>query len=169
MALASQFEKTVPIPGEPDQTITFRGLGHVDLKAARDAMIRDWRISAQAFGELYEIATRPRAEAAPSGPADPINLYDRQTLLDRGVLAWSYPVHLPDRSTDARRQEERLAVLGQLDEKTAEWAARTLLAAAGVENAWGVDDAAIEAAARRVDTDELDPTRPPSFLPSIVS
>jgi hypothetical protein len=161
MALASDDTRWENIPHEPENSIEFRELGYADLEAARRASASEGRSQLREMGpELYEVVQR-RPQSTVRNVVDPINTHDRMTLLDRGIVAWSYQLHLPERSGNQAQQEERLRALGKLDDRTVEWAARFLMANAGVRDAWGVDSTAIEATARRVD-DEDDPSRFPT-------
>lgn len=166
MAIASDETRWENIPHEPDNSIEFRELGYADLLAARRASGSEGRQQLREMGaELYEVIQRRPTNGARTA-TDPIATHDTMTLLDRGIVAWSYRLHLPERSHDSRQQDERLRALGKLDDRTATWAARYLMANAGVVDAWGVDSTAIETTARRVD-EEDDPARFPTTFASL--
>lgn len=161
-AYASDATFTEDIPGEAGQWIEFRGLGRADTQAARAVVQREGRRNAQDFGpEIYNLLIN-----RPTTPQriDPLGQHDIDTLLDRGIVRWSLPIHLPERSNDPAQTAERRAALGRLREKTAEWAARVLLNEAGIENALGLDAEAIEAEARPVEPGAVNPTTSASSL-----
>ncbi len=173
MAIASDEPTRFDIPDEPGQWVELYDLGFADLDAAVREASRRGRADAADWGDLYPVILDSFARQAetqtkkPKVKTDPYTTHDLLTLLDRGVHAWSYRLHLPARSSDPRQQAERLAALGRLQGKTPEWIARTLLERAHVENAWGADEGPyaipmLDTTVREVEDDDhpLDPTAP---------
>ena len=115
MALISNLAVRRDIPHEPGEWIEFRPLGWLDLERARTAqtsrVLRNAReMGAEVFSSLTD-RERP-AETA----ADPLAGYDRWELLSASIAGWSYADRL---NKDA---------IARLDEQTALWAAREVLA-----------------------------------------
>jgi hypothetical protein len=160
---ANSNTQRVDVPNEQDEWIEFKALGFADIKAAQRASQQEGRQQLREMGpELYQVVQNRPTNGAKTA-VDPLNTHDMLTLLDRGITGWSDRLHLPARSEDSRQQQERLAVLGAMKPSVAEWAARSLMAAAGIADAWGVDANAIEAESRAVDEGESDfPTMPTS-------
>lgn len=137
MTVATTFSTRYPIPHEDGQWFEMRGIGYIDLKAARDEKRRDGsRELRDMGGDIYGAMIRANSRGK-KNVVDPVNTHDLLTLLDRAVTGWSYPITLIPRSDDGRAQKERFATLGTLDEKTVLWAARTIMEEAGVDNARG--------------------------------
>ena len=126
MALVTQLTRTIPIPHEEGEWMTFAMPSWQTIEAARSAhmlgafrRIHDLREAAGA--DLYDqIAnTRRDTESAQSQalttPADPWQEYDKAHILAAGITAWSY---------DAPVTPENIALL---DPETAQWAGLTLL------------------------------------------
>lgn len=116
MALINSMTKTLEIPHEPGQTMTLRMLSWRQLSEAREKRsakvlkgLRD--MGGELLRELQSADRKEIAEAA----ADPLNDYDQATLLHTGITAWSYETPVSAESID------------QLDEQTAEWAAREIV------------------------------------------
>lgn len=149
-------------------------LGFLDFDAATAENERRQRQAAREWGPVYtdllDRGERQREKARGKRPAtDPFETHDTLTLLDRGIYAWSYERHLPERTAgntpeERRQQAERFAAIGKLHKETATWAARTLLDNGHIANAWGLPDAdaididVIEASAGYHEDDEENPT-----------
>jgi hypothetical protein len=115
---------TIPVPGDPGQTVTIRKLAPKHLKAA---MTASQRAALLEFVELKrlgatEILTEIQAlqadgaALAAARTADPLLLYDRTVLLQKGIIGWSY-----DRSHDD------VEALEDLDDDASEAIARAIL------------------------------------------
>lgn len=117
MGLTRHITRQIEVPHEPGQFFVVRKLSWQQLEEAQearvDATLRRLAETGKAFASLRDL----RADAAVADP-DPLNAFDRATLLRHGVVAWSY---------DAEVTPETLA---DLDEPTAAWAAREILALA---------------------------------------
>jgi hypothetical protein len=151
MPLASMYGERKDVPHEPQYWLELRQIGYTDLKAAQVEARREGARSMREMGGNITAAMM-RATARPTGKTvvDPINSHDPLTLLDRALLNWNYERPLPAQSDDPKQQKERLKVIGDLDDRTIKWAARTILEAAGVDNAWGNDTDLIDTEAREV-------------------
>jgi len=119
---ASQTSQTIPIPGAAPHTVTIRKLTAGELDAAQGVHLRTtlagrwaphgW--AAQFTQHLAKgTATPVEAERVLS---DPLNGYDRHTLVKAGLVAWSVPD--PVLSPEA---------IDDLDDDTLEFFAREIL------------------------------------------
>src|SRR5215203_2914045 len=106
------------IPHEPGEWMTFKLLSWRSLEEARalrqTAALRSFQGVADVVRELQSARTPEVAGAAVEVP-DPTSSFDRATLLVRGIHAWSYDAPLTP------------AALDDLDEQTAEWAAKEIV------------------------------------------
>lgn len=127
MVLTSGIVRTLPIPHEPGQSMDLRLLSWTQLEKARAARLRAAVQTAEALGEalLRRLPERNGADSAAEAEADadPLAPYDRLTLLKMGVVRWTY---------DTPVSEDALA---DLDETTAEWAARAVIGVVESEDA----------------------------------
>lgn len=88
----SQYTDTIPIPGDEDQSAVIRKLAPKDLQAAQKAAQRQAVEDLRALGgpaflkELQDISSDDKAKAA----SDPLLLYDRALLIEKGLLSWTY-------------------------------------------------------------------------------
>lgn len=94
----------------------FRLLGWVALEEARaarqKAALKSMAGVTDVVRELQQARTDTDVQTA---EADPVNDYDRMTLLTKGIASWSYEAPL-----DAEH-------IAQLDEDTAKWAATEIV------------------------------------------
>lgn len=105
MGLVTGITRRVEVPNEPDAWMKLAMLSAVQLDIARQARF----VALAKQLKALEGVTLPSSAQAVT---DPLTSYDRQLLLKMGVLAWSYGDTVdPD----------------NLDERTAEWAAREVL------------------------------------------
>ena len=115
-----------PIPHEQGEWIKFRRLSWTQLDEARKAkgrkVMRNIASDPEAVKLLAEVQNinsaspaAPDPAAALTVPPDPLSDYDQEMLLRLGIVEWSYDEPV---SPEA---------IGDLDEETAEWAARKLL------------------------------------------
>lgn len=110
----------IDIPHEPGQWMQFRRLNGRRLAACVEkrqegAMSRMKTLGADGMAIIRD-AAKGREEAAVV--ADPLDQYDRDTLLISGVASWSY---------EADPKSELESEDGGLDPITSEWAARQIL------------------------------------------
>ena len=115
---ASYVTRTVTIPGEDPETVTIQKLTGKALAAARQVQITasmDWirTMGGAAFQRELAAAVADGADAADGAvqkavekerearQADPLRQYDRSTVLEKGVKAWTYQEPLtPDTLAD---------------------------------------------------------------------
>ena len=128
MAIHTVMTETEPVPHEPGETMTFRRLGWKALKEAREGRARRQMQSASDLARGLDAdflkqmrdevaaAVTARGDAAIAPEADPLDDYDKDELLRRGIAAWSYDAPVTPENLDG------------LDEATADWAARRVLA-----------------------------------------
>lgn len=106
MALVTERAKRIDVPGE-DAWIEIKALGWLVLENARTKRLH----------QLAELMKSLKDLTLPTSgnqqQADPITGYDKLYLLKHGIAAWSY-----GETVDVE----------QLDDPTAEWAAREILA-----------------------------------------
>lgn len=116
MALVSKLTRRVEIPHEPGQWMELRRLSWRQLEAASDlasdAALK--RMSQMGSDMLAAIRSTSGQQAA-----DPAAAYDRAAILQAGIAAWSYDAEVTPENIDA------------LDEETAAWAVREILAMNG--------------------------------------
>jgi len=143
MALSSGITERHDVPGEPGEWMEFRQLGFAALIEAQQAATERTGRYMRAVGpDNYErLISRPR-ETTRAG--DPFLSHDTATLLQYGLVRWSYPAELPLPADRPEVRRIRAALIADLDAKTAEWAARTVLELSGVDNARGDAPDAIE-------------------------
>lgn len=128
MALVNPIPVKVDIPHEPGQWCEFRRLSWKQLKEARKKNEAESReeakaLGAELFGALMRSSGDDKDDAAKAERLERIaaerkwrpDQFDRDTVLTKGLVAWSYDVPL---GNDA---------IGQLDEQTAEWAAHQII------------------------------------------
>lgn len=116
MGLISKITKVVEIPGEPSEWLEIRQLGWVTLEKAKTQRLAALIQMNDVLGALREAIKNGGAvvqEAKAAAAKDPFQQYDQLTLLRHGVAGWSYKADVD---------------VELLDEKTAEWAARQILA-----------------------------------------
>jgi len=116
--------ETIPVPGDPEQTVTIRKLAPKHLQAAATAgqraalleFVELKRLGATDIIKEVQALTADTAALAAARTADPLLLYDRTVLLQKGIIGWSY-----DRSHDDPE------ALEDLDDDTSEAIARAIL------------------------------------------
>ena len=118
MALVTGLTKKLDIPGEDGQWITIRQLSWRQRERASEArtdqvMGRLKSMGPDILRELQGAQARPDVQAA---TADPLTAYDKALVLQFGITAWSYGDKVKPDDID------------ELDEATADWAAREIIA-----------------------------------------
>lgn len=118
----SRVTKTLSVPHDPEHTVIVRKLAPRHLEAAarvsQQQSIDDFKsMGGAAFLKELEAMKKPSLEQADQVAAakDPLLLFDRLTLIEKGVLSWSY---------DAPIAAESYA---DLDEETRDFLAREIL------------------------------------------
>ena len=90
--------ETIPVPGDPGQTVTIRKLAPKHLRAA---MAKSQRDALLEFAELKRLGAsdvvadiqalqKDTTGIAEARAADPLLLYDRTVLLQKGIIGWTY-------------------------------------------------------------------------------
>jgi hypothetical protein len=146
-------QKTIAIPGTPFDAV-IRKLNPKHLEAA--AMAEQIKVftmpdavgGAVKFKELKklfeltpeeraEVAARKAASPAPDAPADPLEGYDRVTLVDKGLVSWTAdePIETP---------AQKRAAIEELDEETLDTLAREVLKLARPKLFLTADEAAAD-------------------------
>lgn len=122
--------KTVEIPHEPNETMELRLLGWKQLDEAKRARTKQSFANIKEMGgDIFKAIQSARSEDGAAAVADPLAEYDLETVLIKGIVAWSYDEPVTPQS------------IADLDEKTADWAARVILGiedAAARKNGFGV-------------------------------
>lgn len=119
--LVSRNAREVPIPHEAGEWLKLRPLSWKQLDDARKARQREAvkssvEMTREMGPELMAQIRSARTDApAETAPGDPLDAYDRATLLRLGIVGWSYEEPVSAEAID------------DLDEETAEWAARELI------------------------------------------
>ena len=112
--LTGDITRKEPIPHEAGEWMVFRTLGWKQLEDASDARSIAAYTQVRAMGaEVYKSLESPADDT--KTVADPLNKYDRATLLRFGIADWSYTAPCEPAAFDL------------LDAVTAEWAAREIL------------------------------------------
>lgn len=83
------------VPGEPDTWMVFRRLNALQLEAAERArsraVIREHvSLGADVLEAIQAWSTPNNAEALRQAVRNPLNTYDRSTVLRAGIVEWSY-------------------------------------------------------------------------------
>lgn len=118
--LASTQTKRLDIPHEPGEYIEIRMLSARKREEAHDAKMQSIIRALSGGADLFKSAMEsgpdePKAEKDPS-EKDPLTSFDKWMILRAGIVSWSYNAKVrPDTIDD-------------LDEETADWAAREILA-----------------------------------------
>ena len=116
---ASQTQKIITPPSDPDARITIQKLPGRHLLAAREQSQLESIAQFRKFGgaefqkELASIKTDDQDAATKI--ADPLNLYDIATLLEHGIAAWTF-----ERPVDVEARKD-------LDDDDSEFIAREIL------------------------------------------
>jgi hypothetical protein len=108
------------IPHEPGQWMELKTLSWKKLKKARKALEKDHIETMRAFGAelvgaLRDGATEKNLRQLEKRQQYHLSAFDIETLLFHGIATWSY---------DAEINAETIA---ELDERTATWAAETII------------------------------------------
>lgn len=117
----SRHTKTLDVPGAPGQTVTVRKLAPKHLEAAGKASQHKAMADMEAMGgpaklrELQALGGEKSAEAKPEPMVNPALLFDRVTVIEKGVTAWSFEESLTRESIE------------DLDDETGEWLATEIL------------------------------------------
>ena len=109
--------KVLDVPHDPGQTMTIRRLQPKHLHAAGNASLMDSidqmkKIGPSFIKELRELDDKTIAKAL---NADPLLKFDRVSLIEKGVTAWSYDVPLTQEYFE------------DLDDDTQQWLAAEIL------------------------------------------
>ncbi len=112
MALVTNITKRAEIPHEPGEFMEFKKLSWKQLEHAQeissDALMAKMKSMG---GDLIQAFTKNAQEEK----ADPSKSYDRDYILQKGIVKWSYDAEVsPDNISD-------------LDEETAVWAFKEIL------------------------------------------
>lgn len=115
--------EVLEVPGEPGQTITIRRLAPKALERARDAARergnREMRLTRESMGEAEFDAFKAEIakNIADGGTtvSDPLNGYDRLSLVKDGVTGWTFDAPLDTASFE------------DIDEDRLEWLATAIL------------------------------------------
>lgn len=104
---ASQTQATVTVPGEDGQTVTVRALTGTEFDAAQAAHLRAIAEghSARGWSGTFrrQLAKGVVSDAAVVEMlADPLNGFDRLTLVKSGLVAWTYGEVAPARVDDLK-------------------------------------------------------------------
>lgn len=130
--LTSKVKTRLPLPHEDGEWVEIRKLSHQQIAFARDQ--REAKVRENAVAQLQQvrfmnelgdlkpviqeyIQSKADSEVATeTEPAqvDPLELYDRETLLQCGIVAWSYDEKVSPES------------ISDLDEETANFVARAI-------------------------------------------
>jgi hypothetical protein len=114
MGVVSKITKRIDVPSESGQWIEIRMLSWLTLDKARKERLKDIAGMSDVFAAFRTLAANGAIESAKTvADDDPMEAYDKRTLLGHGIAAWSYG--------DTVNPED-------LDEHTADWAARQILA-----------------------------------------
>ena len=110
----SRVTVTVPVPTDPDQTVTLQKLAPRHLDAAQKKSQADALASLRDMGGpafLKEMAGLGDAEKkAATGQRDPLLAYDSVTLLVKGIKAWTYDAPLTAESFEDLDEETQTAL-----------------------------------------------------------
>lgn len=113
MARVTGITKRLDVPNEPGQWIEIRMLSWLKLEEAKKARLATIAEQARTFSGIDLTTAAANASQEDLAAAqDRVASYDRMTLLREGLMAWSYTGDVDP---------------ADLDEPTAEWAARAIL------------------------------------------
>lgn len=120
MALVSSICQKTTIPHEPTEHMVLRKLSWRQLEKAAEirsekSATRMKNLGGDVLTALNTANGADGAEEMKKAQADPLNTYDRGTLLEFGIASWSYP-------TDCTKEAKE-----NLDDETADWAAREIV------------------------------------------
>jgi len=125
---ASHTQQTIALPMDPPHTVTIRKLSGRSLEQAREAQQLAAVAHLQAMGgaafqrDLNALGS-PAAVAAlvAKAQANPLQTYDRYTVLAKGIVAWSYDTQ------SLTPVDGRIPAIDDLDGETAGFLARAIL------------------------------------------
>lgn len=88
----SLFTKVLDVPGDPDQTITIRMLAPESLEQAAKLQQRKVMQDVRDMGGMAILKEFEdlKATGADARAADPLLQFDRVTLLEKGIMGWTY-------------------------------------------------------------------------------
>jgi len=137
---ASQTQDTIPLPLDPGQTITIRKLTGREIEQAQVAHASGLAIGAAwSWAERFRRTLEHGADDARVQAllADPLNGFDRQTLIRCGLIAWSYPQSIKpvpaQPEVPAKDGKPAIAAspaqdaIGDLDDEAMDFIARSIL------------------------------------------
>ena len=113
MGIVSKLTRRLDVPNEPGAWIEIRQLSWITLDKSRKVRLKELAELSGSFATgLNKMDSAEREAAKKVAAADPLAPHDMAILLKHGITSWSYgdPVTTDD-----------------LDERTAEWAAREIL------------------------------------------
>lgn len=116
---ASHTRQTIPLPQDPSQTITIRKLTGREVERAQGEHLRGLiseSRGARGWAEAFKRQLGKGVVPLQQLVTDPLNGYDRQTIITSGLLGWSFtdPPFTP-------------AAVADLDDDAAEFIARAIL------------------------------------------
>jgi predicted butyrate kinase (DUF1464 family) len=113
---ASQTSATIPIPFDPPHTVTIRKMTGREVELAQ-AVHAGEIASGRGWAERFRrvLVQGIKDGAAAQVLADPLNGYDRRTVIASGLLAWSYET------------PKTLETLADLEDEAAEFVAHAIL------------------------------------------
>jgi hypothetical protein len=134
--LASRATKTLPIPftfNDPGdvrhhevtiQKLSGRHLWKADTENDFAAQEYVRKMGGAEFRKQLEEATKGKPKkAVATAKADPVNLYDKHTIVFYGLRSWTYDELIPE----PKDAEARKALVEDLDPDALEWLAREIL------------------------------------------
>ena len=98
------------IPHEEGQKMTFRRLSWAQLEEAAEINKRNTFADIKSMGADAVRALGEMREELKAAKEEQGNTYDKRTVLNAGIVAWTYPENVNPEN------------IGLLDEETAEWA-----------------------------------------------
>ncbi len=119
MALVDNITNWEPIPHEEGNEFLLRKLTWKQLERAADARADRSAPRVRAVGgEVMAALQTVKRDDLDEGRENPLNTYDRGTLLEMGVANWRGPLYEKDFKKES---------IEQLDSDTADWAATRLV------------------------------------------
>ncbi len=136
---ASYTQQTIAIPWDDPHTVTIRRLAGRHEQKARDvaqaaSVAALKRLGGAAFQrELTQAGGGDPAKVAAlvaQRQADPLNGFDRYTVLAKGIVAWTYdePLTPVEVLEDDGTKAWRIPAIDDLDDVAADWLARAIVA-----------------------------------------
>ena len=113
--------KQVDVPHESGEWFELRLLGWKQLDEAKRVRTKQSFANIKEMGgDIFKAIQSARSDDG-AAVADPLAEYDLETVLLKGIVSWSYDEPVSPET------------IGNLDEQTAQWAARTILGIESVE------------------------------------